>query len=223
VHRSLTNIMAKLEETMAYAVARMFSGLDASGVDQASSLALKELAPKLAAAGGLIRYATVSYTNGRFGSVSVYDSERAAQGAAQIAADWTKAQPAMKGARLEETMLGEVVFSATGKSDQHGRLHGIARIYKTDASFQELKHAFETEAAETIRGFAGLARYTAIKLNDGRAAVLAAFDTAENGRKSSEQAKAARGRGAELARVLPSEPEVMEATVLGTYQKELVA
>ena len=203
---------------MAYAMARMFSGLGTSTVDQLSTLAVQDLAPRLAAKGGLLRYATVSYSDGRYGSFSLYDSSESAQSGAQVAAEWVKSQAAMQATRLEQTMEGEVALALRGPSDSDGRSHAIARLYTTDASFDDLKRALESEASETIRSFQGLARYTAAKRRDGRVGVFSAFDSQENARRSSQQAKALRDRaGSQLARVLPLDPEVIEGTVLATY------
>ncbi len=205
---------------MAYVTARMFSGLGTSTVDQLSTLAIEDLAPKLAVDGGLIRYATVSYADGRYGSFSVYESAEAAKRGAQVAADWIKSQPAMQAARLEQTLEGEVAFAVRGPADSNRRLHAIARIYKADSSLDDLKRALESEGAEAIRSFQGLARYTAAKLIDGRVGIFSAFDSQESARKSSEQAKALREKSdSQLARVLPLDPEVIQGTVLATYAK----
>lgn len=213
-------LTTKLKGTMAYVMARMFTGLGTSTVDQLSALAIQDLAPKLAAKGGLIRYATISYSDGRYGSFSVYESSEIAKSGAQVATDWVKSQATMQAARLDQTMEGEVAFALRGPADNNGRLHAIARIYRTDASLDDLKHALENEGGETIRSFQGLARYTAAKLTDGRVGIFSAFDSEENARKSSQQAKALRGKsGTQLARVLPSDPEVIEGTVLVTYTK----
>lgn len=161
----------------------MFTGLGTSTVDQLSTLAIQDLAPKLAAKGGLIRYATISYSDGRYGSFSVYASSEIAKSGAQVAIDWVKSQAAMQAARLEQTMEGEVAFALRGPADNNGRLHAIARIYRTDASLDDLKRALENEGGETIRSFQGLARYTAAKLTDGRIGIFSAFDSEENARR----------------------------------------
>ncbi|HYZ60893.1 MAG TPA: hypothetical protein VE650_00430 [Acetobacteraceae bacterium] len=202
-------------------MARVFSGHGSYSVDELSKLAMQDLAPKLAAERGLIRYATISYSDGQFGSFSVYDTSEAARRGAQIASEWVKSRPEMQAARLERTMEGEVVFAARGPAEGKGRLHAIARLYTTDASLEDIKQALERDAGQMIRSFQGLARYTAAKLTDGRLGVFSAFDTEENARKSSEQAKSLRMRGdTKLAQLLASDPEVIEGTVMATYVKE---
>ena len=71
---------------------------------------------------------------------------------------------------------------------------------------------------DTIRSFPGLARYTVAKLTDGRVGIFCSFDTLENARKSSAEAKSLRAKsGTLLARVLPSDPQILEGTVVGIY------
>ncbi len=205
---------------MAYAMARIYAGSGSMSAEDLSALALRELAPQLAREAGLARYSTVAFADGRFGSFSVYENQAAAKRGQQIAADWVKGQGAMQGFRLAETLEGEIGYAVQGAAEGDGRLHGIARIYKTDATVSQLKEALEKEAGEVTRLYPGLARYAVAKLTDGRVGVFSAFDTQENARKSATQAKGLRGRGgSEMSRLLPSDPEVLEGTVIGTYRK----
>jgi hypothetical protein len=200
---------------MAHAVARIYSGSTAA--EELAGIALKELAPKLAAGGGLTRYATIAYSDGRLGSFSVYESQDAAKRAPGIAAEVVKSHNAFKNLKLDETMEGEVLFSAQGSVPMTGRLHGVSRIYTTSASRIEIMDAIN-EVSDAVRSFPGLARYTVAKLTDGRIAIFNSFDSQDNARKSSEEAKGLRAKsGSKLARVLPSDPEILEGTVIGTY------
>jgi hypothetical protein len=71
---------------------------------------------------------------------------------------------------------------------------------------------------DTIRSFTGLARYTVAKLIDRRVGIFCSFDTLENARKSSAEAKSLRAKsGTLLARALPSDPQILEGTVVGTH------
>jgi hypothetical protein len=64
----------------------------------------------------------------------------------------------------------------------------------------------------------GLARYTVVKLTDGRVGIFNSFDSQANARKSSEEAKSLRAKsGTLIARVLPSDPQILEGTVVGVY------
>ena len=121
--------------------------------------------------------------------------------------------------KLVETMEGEVLFSAQGSVPMTGRLHGVSRIYTTSASRSEIIDAIN-EVSDAVRSFPGLVRYTVAKLTDGRIAIFNSFDSQENARKSSEEAKGLRAKsGSKLARVLPSDPEILEGTVIGTYPR----
>ena len=56
------------------------SGMKKSA-DEVSQIAHRELVPKLTAAGGLIRFVTIGFSHGRYGSFSAYESQDAASGA----------------------------------------------------------------------------------------------------------------------------------------------
>lgn len=57
-----------------------------------------------------------------------------------------------------------------------------------------------------------------IKAADGRVGMFSAFDTLENARNSSQQAKTLRGKtGTRLAALLPSDPEMIEGKPMGVY------
>jgi hypothetical protein len=204
---------------MAYVMARIYSSSGTMGAEQLAQLALKDLAPKLAEGGGLTRYVTIVFSDGRLGSFSAYDSQEAAKRGQQIAADLVKGHKDFQGLKLDETMEGEVIFAAQGSVPMTGRLHGVSRVYTTSASVADVKDAFENEAAEIIRSFPGLARYTVAKLTDGRIGVFNSFDSPENAKKSSEQARSLRAKsGSKIARTLPSDPQTLEGVVIGSHQ-----
>jgi hypothetical protein len=204
---------------MAYVMMRVYSGPSSITVDELSSLAIKELAPRLAQGAGLTRFSTLAFSDGRVGSFSLYESQDAAKRGQQIAAEWVKDHSATQSSKLEETMEGEVAYTASGSVQMTGRRHAVARIYKTDSSASEIKSAFESEGPPIIGSFTGLALYTVVKLTDGRVGSFGSFDTAENARKSSEEAKKVRATSvSQIGRLLASDPQVLEGTVVGTYQ-----
>jgi hypothetical protein len=199
-------------------MARIYSGSGAHGAEELAAIALKELAPKLVEGGGLTRYTTIVFSDGRLGSFSAYESQQAAGHGQQIAAELVKGHKAFQNLKLDETMEGEVLYTAQGSVPMTGRLHGVSRVYTTSASTDEVKDAFENEADEVIRSFPGLVRHTVVKLTDGRIGVFSSFDSQENARKSSEQAKSLRAKsGTKIARTLPSDPEILEGTVIGSH------
>ena len=118
------------------------------------------------------------FSDGRFGSFSVYEDQNAASHAAPIAADWVGSSNAMRGFKLVDTMEGEIIYAVQGSAGGEGRLHSLARIYKSNASGEELKAALEQEAVDVIRSLPGLARY-GVKLVDGRVGMFSGFDTLE--------------------------------------------
>ena len=202
---------------MAYVVIRLYSGTGAKTAEQLAALAIDELAPKLAAGPGLSRYATAVMADGRYGSFSAYESQDAARRGQQIASEWVKGHSAMQGAKLDETLEGEVIY-AEQVVPMKGGLYGMIRLYMNSAPTGEVKEAFEKEASSIIRGLTGLARYTVAKLTDGRIGIFNSFDTQENARKSSEEAKKLRGAsGSQIGRVLPSDPQMIEGRLIGAY------
>jgi hypothetical protein len=205
---------------MAYVVVRIFSSSgDLKSGNELSAIAHKELLPKLTAAGGLIRFVTIGFSDGRYGSFSAYESQDAAKRGHQVAVEWVKNHPDAKGVSLSETMEGDVVYAAEGTVNMTGGLHGVARVYRTNASVSDIKSAFESEGYAAVRAFVGLARYSVVKLTDGRVGTFGSFDTPENARKSSEEARRVRAKaGSQIGRCLPSDPQVLEGTIFGVYQ-----
>ena len=205
---------------MAYVVVRIFSssGMKKSA-DENSETVHRELRPKLTAAGGLIRFVTIAFSDGRYGSFSAYESQDAARRGHQVAVEWVKNHPDAEGVSLSETMEGDVVYAAEGTANMTGGLHGVSRIYRTNASVSDIKSAFESEGPAAISAFVGLARYSVVKLNDGRVGTFGSFDTPENARNSSEEARRVRAKaGSQIGRCLPSDPQVLEGTIIGVYQ-----
>lgn len=183
--------------------------------EQVAALAVKELGPKLNQRPGLLRYSTYAFSDGRLGSFSVYENENAASGAGLIASDWVKGNNAMQGFRLVDTMEGEIIYAVEGV-DGWAAQHSLARIYKANASAEALRAALEQEAGDIIRTLPGLVRYGVVRSADGRVGVFSGFDTLENARRSTEQARALRGRsGSRLAALLPSDPDVIEGKPVG--------
>jgi hypothetical protein len=204
---------------MAYVMARIYSSSGTMKAEELAQLALKDLAPKLHEGGGLTRYATIAFSDGRLGSFSAYESQEAAKRGQQIAAELVKGHKDFQSLKLDETMEGEVIYAAQGSVPMTGRLHGVSRVYTTSASVSDVKDAFENEAGEIIRSFPGLARFTVAKLTDGRIGVFNSFDSQENAKKSSEQARSLRAKsGSKLARTLPSDPQTLEGVVIGSHQ-----
>ena len=163
-------------------------------------------------------YAPVAFSDGRVGSFSVNENQDAAKRSQQIAAEFVKGHNSFKNLKThEEKIQGEVISTMQGSAPMSGRLHGVSRIYTTSASVSEVMDALK-EASDAILLFPGLARYTVVKLTDGRVGIFNSFDSQANARKSSEEAKSLRAKsGTLIARVLPSDPQILEVTVVGVY------
>ena len=205
---------------MAYVVVRLYSGTGAKTAEQLSALAIDELAPKLAGGPGFARYATIVMADGRYGSYSAYESQDAARRGQQIAKEWVKGHSAMQSGKLDEALEGEVIYGEQGSVPMKGGLYGVMRLYTTSAATSDVKEAFEKEAGDVIRSISGLARYTVAKLTDGRIGIFISFDTQDNAKKSSEEAKKFRGTaGTAIGRLLPSDPQIVEGRLIGVYPK----
>lgn len=204
---------------MAYVMFRVYSGPGASEIDRILSLAMKELALKISEHPGLIRYSPILFSDGRYGSFSAFHNPEAARRSTQIAAEWVKATAAYQGSKLDELMEGEVVYAVQGPADKDEGLYATARIYRSEAPPAELKAALEGEADGIVRSLPGLGRYTVAKLTDGRVGSFSAFDSPEHAKQSTEKLGAARAKsGSQLARVLPSDPVVIDGKVLATHR-----
>ena len=206
---------------MSYIVTRIYSGTGDKTVEELVDLAMQELAPRLASEDGFLRYITIKLSDGRFGSFSAYENQQAAKRSLEIAADWTQTKSDLRNSKLDETLEGETIFTAEGSVPIAARLHGVIRLYQTDASQEEVQKAFDAEGPAVIKNnFVGLSRYTVAKLTDGRVGTFGSFDTQENAQKSSQAAKQVRSQsGSEIARTLPNDPQVLEATILGVRSK----
>jgi hypothetical protein len=206
---------------MTYIVTRIYSGTGDQTPEDLANLAMQELAPRLASEQEFLRYITLKFADGRFGSFSAFQTEQGALRSQQIASDWVSTESALQSSKLHETLEGEVLFSADGAVPMTAPLHGVIRLYQTTASKEEVKQAFEAEGPTVIKNrFSGLARYTVALLSDGRLGTFGSFDTAENAQKSSQAAREVRGQSSsQIARVLPSNPQVLEATLLGVRSK----
>ena len=206
---------------MAYMVARLFSGSSDQTPEQLDRLAHQELVPQLLQIPGLIRYSTLRFHDGRVGSFSVYENREAANRGLRVASEWVSHSEAVRDYRLDETLRGEVVYTLVGQGDQLQRnAHGIARIYQTNASIDEVRIAIEQEASDALQHIPGLLRYTLVSLEDGRIGSFAAFVGQDSASRSSELASELRAKsGSALSRVLSNAPQMMDGLVLGTYSR----
>ena len=204
---------------MAYAMARIFSGSSDPSPEQLDRIARQELVPQLLQIAGLRRYSTLALTDGRVGSFSVYETREAANRGLRVASEWVSSTDAARNYRLDETLRGEIAYTLIGQGAQSQRnASGVARIYQTHASIDDVKTAIEQEVSEAVQHLPGLLRYTLVGLEDGRIGSFAAFASQDSARRAAELTGRLRAKGGSaLGRLLPHAPQVIEGTILGTY------
>jgi hypothetical protein len=205
---------------MPYVVARLFSGPSDQSPEQLDRIARQELVPQLLQIPELLRYSTLQLNDGRVGSFSVYETREAAERGLRVASEWVSSTEAVSNYRLDETLRGEVAYTLVGQGDQLQRnLYGVARIYETIARAEDIVRALQEEAAEILHeSTPGLVRYSLIRLDDGRVGAFTAFEDRESAQQITERARELRNKaGSKLRHFLPTDPELYEGIILGTY------
>jgi hypothetical protein len=210
-----------MEDTMASCAARFYSSPAPTDLETVTAWLHQELVPSLAEVPGFQRYSGLQLNDGRPGSFSVFDSKHAAEQAAAIARTWMQSRPELAKYHLDIALQGEIGLMVTGTTPYTGgHEYAVARLYRTDASIQEVNAAIEREALEAIRSIPGMLRYMSAKLEDGRIATFNAFETEKSARTMSQTAKDLRMKsGSLLNKALPHDPEVLEGKILFTYRK----
>jgi hypothetical protein len=205
---------------MAYAMTRIFSGSSSDpSPEQLDRIARQELVPQLLQIAGLRRYSTLTFTDGRVGSFSVYDTREAANRGLRVASEWVSGTDAVRNYHLDETLRGEIAYILIGQGVQNQRnASGVAQLYRTNASIDDVKTAIEQEVSEAVQHLPGLLRYTLVGLEDGRIGSFAAFASQESARRAADLTRKLRAKGGSaLGRLLAHAPQVIEGTILGTY------
>jgi hypothetical protein len=205
---------------MPYVMARLFSGPSDQSPEQLDRIARQELVPQLLQIPELLRYSTLQLNDGRVGSFSVYETREAAERGLRVASEWVSSTEAVSNYRLDETLRGEVAYTLVGQGDQLQRnLYGVARIYETIARAEDIVRALQEEAAEILHeSTPGLVRYSLVRLDDGRVGAFTAFEDRESAQQITERARELRNKaGSKLRHFLPTDPELYEGIILGTY------
>jgi hypothetical protein len=199
---------------------RIFSGSSSDpSPEQLDRIARQELVPQLLQISGLRRYSTLTFADGRVGSFSVYDTREAANRGLRVASEWVSSTDAVRNYHLDDTLRGETAYILIGQGAQNQRnASGVAQLYQTHASIDEVKTAIEQEVSEAVQHLPGLLRYTLVGLEDGRIGSFAAFASQESARRAADLTRKLRAKGGSaLARLLPHAPQIIEGTILGTY------
>ena len=203
---------------MAYCVIRIYKG--AANVDTVLEHVRTGLIPRIARIPGFNRYAAFKVSDGRLGSFSVFDDKAAAEQSTSVARDFIKGVPELAKLAADESMQGEIGLSIIGSAPAAGTGHAVMRLYRTAASFADVNAAIEQEAMARLRDIPGLRRYSTAKLEDGRIATIAGFESEQAAKASTALAKELRQQGqSKLAKLLPGDPQVIEATVLHVHLK----
>jgi hypothetical protein len=201
---------------MPYLSFRLYSGTTVADADRIAGIARSQLIPKVRDVTGFGRYVLIVSSSGQVGSLAVFNDERGSDEAKGIAADWVRSRPDFASYKLALSVQGEVglaVVGSSGESQEGG--YGIARLYKTKASFEEVNAAIEKEGIAELKAIPGLVRYTTVRADDGRYATFSLYESEASAQASVETARQLRRTGgSQLSKLLPDEPEVIETRVI---------
>jgi quinol monooxygenase YgiN len=207
---------------MPYVVARIYSGSSHQNPEQLNRMALQDLVPQMLQVPGLLRYSTLQFNDGRVGSFSAYENREAVERGLRVASEWLSSTEAVRNYKLDETLRGEVVYTLVGRGNQLQRnAYGVARIYETIARAEDVARALQEEAAETLsEATPGLIRYSLVRLDDGRIGAFSAFEDQASAQRTTELARELRSKaGSKLRHYLPTDPDLYEGIILGTYTR----
>lgn len=171
-----------------------------------------EVIPKIRDITGFQRFAGIHTNDGRYGGFQVYDTRDGVDQAMRIFKEWRERTDNHDLVSIEvrgETGLSIVV------NPNYERGSGVVRIYRTDASFDDVNAAIEREGAESIRNLPGMLRFTTVKFEDGRIATFTACETEQAARNMTDKARELRNKaGSQLSKVLAKDPEVIMGEIM---------
>jgi len=194
---------------MAYCMFRLFK--DATHDQSRFDRVRTEMMPKVRAIPGFLRWAGMETNDGRYGALQVYETKQGVAQAKQLFDDWRRASGVNTPSELEA--VGEIGLQIAVRTDFETG-HGVARLYRTPASFQDVNDAIRREGEQEIRSMPGLYRYSTALLEDGRIAVFSAYETEQATRDMTAKARELRSRpGSQLGKVLPHDPEVIAGRI----------
>jgi hypothetical protein len=198
------------KHAMAYCLFRLF--LDKQPDERRFEKVRSEMLPKMRSIAGFQRFAAIRTDNGRYGGLTVYDTKDGVDRVKKLLDDWRESTGSREPAAMElrgETGLSIVV------DPNYEKGYGVVRVYRTDASFDQVNAAIEQEAGEVIRNLPGMLRYTTVRFDDGRIATFNACASEQAARNMTEQARELRHKaGSRLSKVLPGEPEIVKGEIM---------
>ena len=171
-----------------------------------------EMIPKLRALAGFQRFAAIRTDDGRYGGFMVCDTSSAVDQAVKMLNEWRESTGNRDPQALE--VRGETGLSIVVKPT-YEKGYGVVRIYRTDASFDQVNTAIEQEGGQTIRTLPGMLRYTTVRFDDTRIATFNACETEQAARNMTDKARELRSKpGSQLSKVLPHAPEVIKGDIM---------
>jgi hypothetical protein len=200
---------------MAYYLVRLYSGSGDRPMEQLiQETVVNDLVPKLQEGGGLQRYLAVITDDGRTGSASLYESKKAADRGLQIAREWVQNTGAMRGYQLTSAFGGQVIRQRHGEAHGQRVTHGVARLYSTNATAEQVADAIEQYGDPAVDAIQGRARTLITQLDDGRVGIFAGFTSQESRDKHSQAVRQHRASVEAMKAALPSEPQEINTRVI---------
>jgi len=200
---------------MSYYLVRLYSGSGDRPLEQLiEQTVVTDLVPKLQRGGGLQRYLAVITDDGRTGSASLYESKAAADRGLEIAREWAQNTGAMRGYQLAASFGGQVVAQRQGPAHGHTVTHGVGRLYRTNATAEQVADAIQQSANQEADVIEGRARTLITQLDDGRVGIFAGFTSQESRDRHSEAVRKHRTSIEAMKAVLPGEPEQINTRIV---------
>jgi hypothetical protein len=198
-----------------YLISRVYSGSSDRSAEEICELVKQEVLPQLVKAGGLSRYGFYEVNGGGLASTSLYDTQQSARTAQQIAKDWVSSTGVLRDYKLDATNEGEVGFTIQGRGNHlNPGVQGLARIYKTNASIEQVKKAVTAHESE-VAGCTGFLRMMGVALIDGRIGMFSAFESQEGVNEFRKMADGMRNEsGSDISKVFTSAPEMYQGKLL---------
>ncbi len=204
---------------MSYIVTRLFTPPAGMKPEQADEIFQRNILPNLLQVPGLRRVTTLALNDGRIGATILYDDQKAADHGIAVANERIRATAALSGAKLVETVTGQVGLVMHGKGDPNRRnLYTSARFYQMGGSMADLIGAIRQASDLLSETTPGLVRYIVFQTSDNRYAAYSAFEDQASSERFLQAVRAARQvAGSALQHLLPTDPVVYEGIAIGSY------
>jgi hypothetical protein len=205
---------------MSYVRIRLYSGARDRTTEELARITMDKLMPILQQVPGLQAYSAAEFSGERIGSLSAFESKDAAEKSMPIAANFMKETEGLQLFTLSQNISGEVIFQHHGKEEIQLPAYAMLRVYQTSASVADMQEAMKQEAVPLANTVDGFLDYGVIKLDEGNGYVsFTLCRSTEASEDFAEKARQIRGKdGSLLSKVLPQDPEVIEARLLAGFR-----